>query len=297
MNTGEYVLITPARNEAAHIEQLLNSVLQQTILPKKWVVVSDASTDETDSIVRKYAQKYSLISYVRREADTGRNFASKVYAVQHGWKHLQDDGYEFIGVVDCDVVVDTDFVERLLAHFMQDPQLGVAGGWKYEQKGGTLVPRGINRKWAVTGAFQMFRRACFEAIGGFIPLEWGGEDTVACVMARMCGWRVEAFSELPIRHVRSTGFASGSVLKTRIREGRMDHAIGYHFLYELLKCVRRLSEFPFFIGSCLSFMGYCYYLLQRAPILVPPEVVNYMKKEQMATLKTAFSRARRGILE
>ena len=54
LNLPSYVLITPARNEAQFIELTIRSMVAQTVLPLKWVIVSDGATDGTDDIVTKY---------------------------------------------------------------------------------------------------------------------------------------------------------------------------------------------------------------------------------------------------
>ena len=55
----KYYVIIPAYNEEAFIALTLQSLVEQTILPNKLVVVNDNSTDKTAEIVLEYASKYS----------------------------------------------------------------------------------------------------------------------------------------------------------------------------------------------------------------------------------------------
>ena len=118
-----YVLITAARNEEAYIEKTINSVISQTILPRKWVIVSDGSTDRTDQIVNKYAAKHDFIQLVHISGSTQRNFRSKVNAINIGYERLKHIEYEFIGILDADVSFKSDYFESILREFQKNPKL------------------------------------------------------------------------------------------------------------------------------------------------------------------------------
>src|SRR6266576_4075738 len=121
------VLITPARNEVAYIENTLRSVVAQTARPVRWVIVSDGSTDGTDEVVREYAARHDWIEVVRRPERTERHFAGKVDAFNAGYSKLRDLEYEVIGNLDADVSFDEDYLASLLRRFVENPRLGVAG--------------------------------------------------------------------------------------------------------------------------------------------------------------------------
>ena len=157
-----YVLITPARNEEASIEKTIQSVINQTVMPEKWVIVSDGSTDRTDEIVESYQQKYDFIHMVRREVDANRDFASKVYAIRAGLEKLNGTRYDFIGNLDADVSFEQDFYERVFKEFEKNPDLGICGGVFYELNDGQWVAQHTNINWSVGGCTQTFRRQCYE---------------------------------------------------------------------------------------------------------------------------------------
>jgi biofilm PGA synthesis N-glycosyltransferase PgaC len=122
-----YVLITPARDEEAYIEKTIQSVISQTVLPQKWVIVSDGSTDRTDDIVKRYAAMYSWIKLVRMPEHRDRQFAAKVQCFKAGYEEVKDERYQIIGNLDADISFGEDYFEFLLGRFAEIPELGVAG--------------------------------------------------------------------------------------------------------------------------------------------------------------------------
>ena len=220
----DYVLITPARNEAAFIERTIHSVLAQTRTPRRWIVVSDGSTDGTDDIVRRYTH-VGWLRLLRLPGDGPRNFAAKVRAFEAGLALLQDVPCDVIGNVDADVSFPPDFFAYLLDQFAADPKLGVAGTHYVEGDFHSFRDSFINPAH-VNGQCQLFRRACFEDIGGYVPIEGGGIDWVAVTTARMKGWTTRSFGERVFEHHRKMGTAGGTELMARYRYGKKDYKLG-----------------------------------------------------------------------
>ena len=275
-----YVLVTAAYNEAALIENTLRSVAAQTIPPKAWVIVSDGSTDRTEEIARSYAARLSFLQVIRLDRDPGRSFVSKVYAVREGLTRLLDVPSEFVGNLDADLSFEATYFEQLLNKFEADPKLGVGGGWLLEDLNGSYRPRRFNSRAWVPHAVQLLRRPCYEAVGDYVPLPYGGEDTWAVVSARMRGWKAESFPDLPVRHHRRTATAGG-LIRNRFRMGLMDHSLGYHPGYELVKCARRVAERPYVVGTAAGLAGFAAGYLRRSPRAVPGEFVQFIRREQM----------------
>ena len=280
-----YALVTAARNEAALIERTLRSVTAQTMLPSAWVIVSDGSTDATDDIAHAYAARFPFIQVVRIDRQDGRNFVSKVHAVRAGFAKLEAGPFDFVGNLDADLSFGPAYFERLLEQFDADPGLGLAGGWILEESAGAFLPRPFNSREWVPHAVQLLRRECYEAIGDYVALPYGGEDTCAVIKARMHGWKAQAFPELPVEHHRRTSSAGGA-LRNRFRAGMMDHSLGYHPAYELVKCGRRVAQRPVAIGAVASWIGFAAGYARRAPRAVPPEVVAYIRREQAERVRT-----------
>jgi len=278
-----YVLITAARNEESYIEKTIQSVISQTMLPEKWVIVSDGSTDSTDEIVKHYEVKYDFIELLHRETGTNRDFGSKVYAISSGVSRLFDIAYDFIGNLDADISFEPDYYGKVIEKFKSNPILGIAGGAIFDK-----YKKGFQKQFAssgsVGGPIQMFRRQCFEDIGGFIPLIMGGEDAVAEAMARMHGWEVKSFSDNKVLHHRLTGTAKGDILIARFRQGIMEYSNGYHPIFEIVRCVARIIEKPYLFGSLFRISGYLFAALKRDQRVVPDNVVKFLRREQIQRL-------------
>src|SRR5437868_394336 len=181
----KYVLITPARNEGPFIEKTLSSMVAQTVLPERWVIVDDGSTDNTAEIVAQFAARTSWIELLRREQRVDRSFAGKVYAFTAGLERVRSIDYEIIGNLDADLSFDGDYLEFLIRKFVEDPRLGVAGTPFTENSGYDSTKDSFEGENHVAGGCQLFRRRCFEEIGGFVPNRVGRVDWVAVTTARM----------------------------------------------------------------------------------------------------------------
>ena len=288
-----YVLITPARNEADFIETTIKSVCSQSILPRKWVIVSDGSTDQTDEIVSEYTKRYEFIKLIRKEAEKDRNFGAKVRAIIVGYKEVNNIDYEFIGNLDADVSFNAEYYRSVLDLFHQNPRLGIAGGFIYENNNGIFQSRQFNTERSVAGAVQLFRRKCHEDIGGYIPLPYGGEDTVAEVMARMYGWEVRAFPQLKIYHFRPTSSANG-LWKGKYNHGLKDYSLGTHPVYEVLRCCSRISGKPILLGAFVIFAGFTWAYCKRDPRIIPNEFIRYLRKEQLQFMRSSITNLFKG---
>jgi glycosyltransferase involved in cell wall biosynthesis len=280
-----YALITSAHNEELLIEQTIKSVISQTIVPASWVIVSDGSTDRTDEIIRSYCTKYPFIRYLRLERSESRGVISKINALTFAYKSLQDiDGYDFVGNLDADVSFSDGYFEKLLTEFRLDPNLGIGGGLIYEKASGEFRSRISNSITSVAHAAQLVRRQCYEEIGGYVALKYGGEDWHAEINARMLGWRVQAFPDLKVMHHRPTGGADW-VLRHRFREGKMDYSVGSYLIFELFKCVRRIPESPIALGAFVRFIGFCWSYAGNEGRLVSPDFVKFLRREQRHKIK------------
>lgn len=223
---SNYVLFTAARNEECYIENTVQCVIAQTMWPKKWVIISDGSTDRTEEIVSQYAKKYDFIKLIRVEPMRNRSFASKVNAIRKGSEHLKNIDYDYIGNLDADVSFEPYYYESILKKFQENPKLGIAGGMLFEFCNGKWIRQVTSSSLSASGPVQMFRRQCYVDIGGYIPMRVGGEDAVAEVSARMHCWNVQTFSDLKVLHLRRTGTEKENILRARFNQGRMEYSHG-----------------------------------------------------------------------
>jgi biofilm PGA synthesis N-glycosyltransferase PgaC len=279
-----YVLITPARNEARFIELTIRSVVAQTVRPLKWVIVSDGSTDGTDDIVRRYMAEHRWIELVRMPERRERTFAGKVRAFQAGYKLLEGIEYDAIGNVDADISFGQDYFEFLLRRLAADPRLGVVGTAFRDASNFTYDYRFVNIEH-VSGPCQLFRRQCFEAIGGYVPVAGGGVDHIAVVAARMKGWTTRTMIEKLYLQQRDMGVSQNGTLVGRFKYGRKDYALGNHPFWELFRTAYQLSQRPFVLGGLMLGAGYFWSFLTRAPRPVSAEFVAFQRREQMQRLR------------
>jgi poly-beta-1,6-N-acetyl-D-glucosamine synthase len=281
-----YVLITPARNEALLIEQTIHAVVAQTVRPVKWVIVNDGSTDATDEIVARHAQQHDWIQLVRTPVGSPRDFAGKVRAFNAGRAALSDLEFDVIGSLDADITFDAGYFEFIIGKFAQDPQLGVAGT-PFREGTHQYDYRYTNIEH-VSGACQMFRRQCFEDIGGYQPLKGGGIDWVAVTTARMRGWNTRTFTERVCFHHRPMGTAQSSPLAARFRLGKKDYVLGGHPLWELFRSAYQMKESPRVIGGLCLLSGYAWAWVSGATKTASPELIEFHRHEQMARLRALF---------
>ncbi len=279
-----YAVITPVRNEAEFIEKTIHSMIQQTIKPTEWVIVNDGSTDETEQIIQRYTTNHPWIKLVNR-ADRGTRQRGKgvVEAFYDGYKTLTLP-YEFIVKLDGDLSFDPDYFETLGRKFSSNPQLGIAGGGVYEKLDGQKWTLDATRDH-VRGPTKVYRRACFEEIGGLVPmLGWDGLDEW---QALTMGWEVQSFLELKVFHYRITGAATGS-LKARLEQGQGAYTMNYHPLYLIARGLYHLGQRPYVIGGIAMILGYVNAWLRRREQIAEPDVVSYIHRTQLKKLATLW---------
>ena len=285
-----YVLITPARNEARSIEETIQSVAAQTVLPLRWVIVSDGSTDQTDEIVRRYAARHDWIELVRMPERRERNFAGKVGAFRAGLARVQNLEYDVMASLDADITFEKDYFEFLLGKLAADPSLGLVGTPFRELSGEMYDYRFVSIEH-VSGACQVFRRECFQAIGGYTPVKGGGIDHIAVISARMRGWKTRTYTEKSCLHHRDMGTAQRGPVAARFRLGNKDYALGSHPLWEVFRSVYQMSRKPFVLGGLALGAGYFWAWVRRRERPVSAEFIAFHRGEQMERLRKFFRRS------
>jgi len=283
-----YVLITAARNEEAFIEKTIQSVIAQTVLPKKWVIVSDGSTDRTDEIVQSYAKGREWIELIRMPERKERHFAGKAYAFNSGCERTKDSNYDVIGNLDADISFGEDFFEYLLDKFKNMPELGVAGTHYMEGNFHSFKDSYIDVHH-VNGQCQLFRRQCLEEVGGYLPVKDGGVDWIAVITARMKGWKTYSFDERTFTHHRAMGTANSNAFKAKFHYGKKDYFFGGHPLWQVCRAIFQMTNKPYVIGGLLFLSGYIWAWLIGVERPVSKELIEFYRHEQMERLKKLFS--------
>lgn len=281
---ASYVIVTPAFNEAAYISKTIESVLVQTIQPLLWVIVDDDSTDQTAQIIRQYAQSHSWIRYVYRQKNTDQTYyASNVYAIQEGLKVIAGQEYDYLAILDADISLPQNYYENMLARIEKDPKLGIASGVYVDRIGDDKFKKVLNDRRSTPKALMVFRKECYEQIGGFLPMKYGGEDTVACFAARMNYWKTWSFPDIVAIHNKLVGTGhTKSTLEIRFRQGIGEYFMATHPLFLLLKSLRRcIKEPPYGVGGLMRLAGFVYAHFLREKRQISDELASYIRKEQL----------------
>jgi glycosyltransferase involved in cell wall biosynthesis len=287
-----YIIITPAFNEAAYIERTIQSVLAQTHKPRVWVIVDDGSTDRTAEIVKRYAREHPWIWYVYRQKDPNQTYyASNVYAIQYGLNQLQHSNFklqdsDYLAILDADIELCVDYYEKIFLKYSKYPQLGIATGTYLEKENGKWVEAKIDRR-STPKAIQVFRQKCYVECGGYIPFKYGGEDSGMEITARMKGWHTWSFNEIQVKHYRPVGTANGySLLGARFRLGLSDYCLGTHPFFMLMKSLKRCFwEKPYVLSGLMRLSGYLAGWIKQEKRQIPADVMAFLRKEQINRLR------------
>ncbi len=283
-----YVIITPARNEAQYIDLTLSSMVAQTHPPIKWVIVSDGSTDQTDEIVRTYLADSPWIELLRMPDRNERHFAGKVHAFNAGYERVKDCSFEVIANLDADVSFGPEHFEFLIGKMAENSQLGVVGApfregkFQYDYRF-----QNIENVW---GGCQLFRRECFQVIGGYLPLKGGCIDHVAVVSARMKGWKTRTFTDKVCIHHRVMGTAQQGAVKAKFKMGAKDYSVGNHPVWELSRMFYQMTKPPYVISGFALGAGYIWSLLLRSKVPVSRDIVVFTRREQLRRLRKFVTR-------
>jgi biofilm PGA synthesis N-glycosyltransferase PgaC len=277
----KYVIITPARDEESHIRGTIESVIAQTIRPSEWIIVNDGSADRTGAIIDEYAAKYGWIKAVHRPNRGFRKAGGGVVdTFNDGYRKLATNDWNFIVKLDGDLLFEPDYFEKSFSYFESEPTLGVGGGII------CYVDDGVKTfehtpAFHVRGATKIYKRECWDAIGGFWPAP--GWDTMDEVKASMLGWTTKSFPDLHLVHRRHTGAADG-MWSNWVKNGRANYICGYHPLFMLSKCIVRLIEKPYLVGSAALMYGFISGYTKGIPQVDDVRTIRYLRQQQMAKL-------------
>lgn len=277
----KYIIITPARDEASHLENTILAVAGQTVRPAQWIIVNDGSVDSTASILERAAKEYDWVTVLHLPNRGFRKSGGGVVeAFNQGFKLIQDKNWDFIVKLDGDLSFAADYFERCFQHFEKDLGLGIGGGGIYHISDGILKLE-AGPEFHVRGATKIYRKRCWESLDGLVAAP--GWDTIDELKANMLGWNTRTFSDLRVLHHRFTGSADGA-WKDSIKNGLANYVAGYHPIFMILKCVRRVAMFPYLIGSIGLAWGFCKGYLNRIPRVNDPALIAYTRSQQIKRL-------------
>ncbi|MCL5280977.1 MAG: glycosyltransferase family 2 protein [Planctomycetes bacterium] len=285
-----YVLITPAYNEGRFIARTIDSVLAQTRQPLRWVIVDDGSTDDTWDVVGRYAARGGFIEGCQRQREAGATYyGSNVQAILQGYARVKDLEFDYLGILDADMVLGPRYYEEILRRFEANHELGIAAGTYVEEVAGRWQEAFIDRR-STPKALQVFRRACYGQIGGYVPCPHGGEDTYTEILARLHGWQTWSFPDLRAVHQKPVGTGDGrSIWRAKFRQGLTDYCLATHPLFMMAKCARRcFKERPYGVAGLARLAGFAYGYLVHEQRQIVADARRYVRKEQMKRLRASL---------
>ena len=284
MKNHQYIVVTAARNEAAYIENTITSLTAQTVKPLKWIIVNDGSSDDTGKIADRAASEHDWITVIHREDRGFRKVGGgNVDALYEGFDAVADLPYEFLCVVDADLIFGENYFARLFEKFDADKDLGIAGGRVYDLKDGELVKL-VCRSEMTFGALKCWRRECFEDFGGLV--RHPGWDGLDCYGAMLKGWTTRTFEEeeMHITHLRPMGSSQKNIYSGRVRRGRGFYLMGAHPLWVLASACFHVTEPPYLAGPFCVMYGFIKATFEGEPRQISNELARFVRSWQLSQM-------------
>ncbi len=277
----KYYIVIPSYNEEALIGLTLQSLISQTILPSKIVVVNDNSTDRTAEVVLEFAKNNPYISLVNKSSENIHLPGSKVIqAFEKGFETL-DDNYDLIVKIDADLIFPANYFETIIKHFQSDERIGMVGGFCYIEKNGEWILENLTDKDHIRGALKAYRKETFQQIGGLKPAM--GWDTVDELLCKFYNWKVVTDESLHVKHLKPTGASYNKA--ARYKQGEAFYSLGYGFIITAissLKLAMRKGKPLLFIDYI---MGFWKAKSSGKPLFVTAEQAKFFRNYRWKKMK------------
>lgn len=276
-----YYIVIPSHNEEALISLTLQSLVEQTVLPTKIVVVNDNSTDNTPAVVNSFISKYPFISLVNKTSDAVHLPGSKVIqAFQTGFNTL-DENYDLIVKIDADLIFPANYFETIIKHFQSDERIGMAGGFCYIEKNGEWILENLTDKDHIRGALKAYKKETFQQIGGLKPAM--GWDTVDELLCKFYNWKVVTDESLKVKHLKPTGANYNQ--KARYKQGEAFYTLGYGFVITAIASIKlaMMKKKPLLFIDYMN--GFWKAKKSKTPLLVTAEQAKFIRNYRLKKMK------------
>lgn len=276
-----YYIVIPAYNEEAFISLTLQSLISQTVLPKKVVVVNDNSTDKTAEIVLAFAKENPFITLLNKTSSAIHLPGSKVIQAFHKGFETLDNEYDIIVKLDGDLILPNNYFETILNIFKSDSKIGMAGGFAYVEKNGEWILENLTDKDHIRGAFKAYRKECFLQIGNLKPAM--GWDTVDELLSKFYGWKVVTDASLIIKHLKPTGANYNKA--ARYKQGESFYTLGYGFFITCISSAKlaMMKKKPLLFLDYIQ--GFWKAKAAKTPLLVTKEQAQFIRKYRLQKMK------------
>ncbi|WP_100616278.1 glycosyltransferase family 2 protein [Confluentibacter citreus] len=229
-----FYIIIPAHNEESSIGLTLDSLVNQTLKPKRLVVVNDNSTDDTQDIVEAYRTKHSWIELINSKSTNEHLPGSKIINAFYTGYAVLDTDYDIICKFDADLIFPNNYLEQLSMHFGNNDKLGMAAGFCYIEKNGHWILENLTRKDHIRGALKAYKKECFLQIGKLKPSM--GWDTVDELLAKYYGWELLTDESLQVKHLKPTGISYNKASK--YLQGEAMYKMRYGFIITFISAMK-----------------------------------------------------------
>ena len=277
----KFYIVIPTYNEEKFISLTLQSIVKQTVLPSKVVVVNDGSTDKTEEIIQSFVEKYSFISLINKSSEAIHLPGSKVIQAFNKGLETLDVNYDFIVKADADLIFPSNYFETIINHFQSDSTIGMVGGFAYIEQNGEWFLENLTDKDHIRGAFKAYRKACFEQIGGLKPAM--GWDTVDELLCKFYNWKVVTDSFLQVKHLKPTGANYNQA--ARFKQGEAFYSLGYGFWITAIASLKLalLKKKPFLFFDYVQ--GFWKAKSAKNPFLVTSEQAKFIRNYRWEKMK------------
>ncbi|WP_109299537.1 glycosyltransferase family 2 protein [Aquimarina sp. AU474] len=275
-----YIVIA-AHNEERFIAKTLTSLASQTLLPKKIIVVNDNSTDDTENIVTKFCSEFDFISQVKTNSSKDHMPGSKVIRAFSKGLSVLDSEFDIICKFDADLIFPSNYLEKIVYHFNENPNVGMTGGFCYIEKNQDWILENLTNKDHIRGALKAYRKACFLDINGLKPAM--GWDTVDELLAQYHNWEIKTDTSLHVKHLKPTGQKYN--VKARYKQGEAFYRMRYGFFITLIASFKLalLKKRPMLIMDYLK--GFFKAKRERTPFLVSKSEGEFIRKLRIKNIK------------
>ena len=277
----KYYIVIPSHNEEALISLTLQSLVEQTVLPTKIVVVNDNSTDKTEDVVNSFVSKYPFISLVNKTSDAIHLPGSKVIqAFQKGLETL-DENYDILVKADSDLIFPSNYFETIIKHFQSDERIGMAGGFCYIEKNEDWILENLTDKDHIRGALKAYRKETFKQIGGLKPnMGW---DTVDELLCKFYNWKVVTDESLHVKHLKPTGASYNQA--ARYKQGEAFYTLGYGFWITAIASLKlaMMKKKPLLFIDYIK--GFWKAKSSKKPLLVTEEQAKFIRNYRLQKMK------------
>ncbi len=269
------LIITPACNEEHHLSDLIESMIQQSVLPVEWIIIDDGSTDNTSNLIIKASNKYSWITYLRKEKNGLRSPGKSVMEVfYYGFDKRKKNDYDIYMKIDADLILPNNYLAEIIQQFIQHPTIGICGGICVIKKSYDYTIEQQTNMDHVRGAIKAYRKECFLEIGGLVKKM--GWDTIDEHYARYRKWEVCVLSNLHVIHRRSTNQDYG-FFRAAYRNGRMLYSIRMGFILLIVNCLKNSIRKPYLLLFFAMFFGYCVSFFNRHEKIVSKDLGAFIR--------------------